>query len=367
VHVYSPPAASPTRRNHVRVLVTGAAGFIGSHIVDALIADGHDVVALDSLIDSVHYGPPDYLNPAAEFVHVDLRDGRAADAWAQGLDAVSHQAAKVGLETSFADAPEYVSQNAVGTAALLNVLESANFAGRFVLASSMVIYGEGVYGCVDHGEVRVAPRRAEDLDDGRFDPLCPTCGKRLRPMVVDEQRRADPRNVYAATKLHQENLCTVFGRNRRVPVTALRYHNVYGDRMPFDTPYAGVASIFRSALERGEAPRVFEDGEQLRDFISVEDVARANVMALTAERPPEGAFNVATGTPHSVGEMAVVLATAMDGPPPVITGEWRAGDVRHVFGSPQCAEVTFGWRASVSFSDGMRRFASQSLRGAPSP
>ena len=365
MHVYGQAPAAPAGYNLVRVLVTGAAGFIGSHIVDALIADGHDVVAFDSLMESVHSDLPDYINPAATLVTADLRDAGALDRWVPGIDAVSHQAAMVGLETSFADAPQYVSHNGVGTAALLSSLDAAGFEGRLVLASSMVVYGEGAYECREHGDVRIPPRRAEDLKAGRFDPPCPLCGESLRPAVVEEDRPVEPRNVYAATKLHQETLCAVFGRVRRVPVTALRYHNVYGDRMPFNTPYAGVASIFRSALEREEAPRVFEDGRQVRDFISVEDVARANVMALTALEPPEGAFNIATGEPHSVGEMATALADAMDGPTPVVTGEWRTGDVRHVFASPKHAEKTFGWRATVAFSDGMKRFATQAPRGAP--
>ena len=366
MHVHGEAPASPTGDNFMRVLVTGAAGFIGSHIVDALVADGHDVVAIDSLMESVHSRTPEYLNPAADFVSADIREVGALDRHLKGVDAISHQAAMVGLETSFADATKYVSHNGIGTAALLSSLDAAGFVGRFVLASSMVVYGEGAYECSDHGDVQVPPRRAENLEAGEFDPRCPQCGRALRPVVVEEHRTVDPRNVYAATKLHQEQLCTVFGRARGVPVTALRYHNVYGDRMPFNTPYAGVASIFRSELERGEPPRVFEDGRQLRDFISVEDVARANVIALTGSEPAEGPFNIATGEPHSVGEMATALAAAMGGAAPVVTGEWRAGDVRHVFASPRRAEKELGWRATVPFSDGMRRFAKQKLRGSPS-
>ena len=365
MHVHGKAPASPTGDDSMRVLVTGAAGFIGSHIVDALVADNHDVVGIDSLMESVHKRMPEYLNPAADFVSADIREPGALDRHVRGVDAITHQAAMVGLETSFADAKEYVSHNGVGTAALLSSLDAAGFSGRFVLASSMVVYGEGAYECPDHGDVQIPPRHAEDLAAGRFDPRCPECGKPLRPVVVEEQRAVDPRNVYAATKLHQEQLCTLFGRARGVPVTSLRYHNVYGDRMPFNTPYAGVASIFRSALERGESPRVFEDGRQLRDFISVEDVARANVIALTAPEPAKGPFNIATGEPHSVGEMAAALAAAIGGAAPVVTGEWRAGDVRHVFASPRRAEEELGWRPTVSFSDGMRRFAKQKLRGSP--
>ena len=182
-----------------------------------------------------------------------------------------------------------------------------------------------------------ADRAHDDLDAGRFEPRCPGCGRALAPQSVPEDAPLDPRSVYAATKLAQEHLCGAYARETGVPVTALRYHNVYGPRMPRDTPYAGVASIFRSAFAAGRAPRVFEDGGQRRDFVHVRDVARANVLALTAPEPVPGAFNVASGAPRTVLEMAQALAAACDAPPeaaPRVTGEWRAGDVRHIVASP---------------------------------
>ena len=171
---------------------------------------------------------------------------------------------------------------------LLRELARARFRGRLVLASSMVVYGEGRYACAEHGLVRPGPRLPADLDAGRFEPPCPRCGAALAPQSIPEDAPSDPRNVYAATKLHQEHLAAAFSRETGVPVTALRYHNVYGPRMPRDTPYAGVASIFASALAAGRAPRVFEDGGQLRDFVHVRDVARANVLALTADEAVPG-------------------------------------------------------------------------------
>ena len=179
-------------------------------------------------------------------------------------------------------------------------------------------------------------------------------------MAVSEDAPLDPRNVYAATKVAQEHLCAAFARETGATVTALRYHNVYGPRMPRDTPYAGVASIFRSALAAGRAPRVFEDGAQRRDFVHVRDVAAANVLALEADAP--GTFNVASGTPRTVGEMAEALARAIDGPAPEVTGEWRAGDVRHVFASPKRAATVLGFRAEEDFEAGMREFATAELR-----
>ncbi len=348
----------------MRILVTGGAGFIGSHVVDQLVDAGHDVLVVDALDPAAHGARPGYLNPGARYTWERVED---PDAWVRalpGVDAVCHQAAKVGLGVDFGDVRDYVASNDVGTAAGLWAMHRAGFAGRLVLASSMVVYGEGGYRCPAHGAVRPPPRAAADLDAGRFEPPCPTCGAPLEAIAIAEDAPPDPRNVYAATKLHQEHLCHAFGREHDVPVTALRYHNVYGPRMPRDTPYAGVASIFRSALAAGRAPRVFEDGRQRRDFVHVADVARANVLALTAPEPAPGAFNVASGTPHTVGEMAAALARAFGAgaPAPEVVGGYRLGDVRHVFASPARAAAVLGFRAEVAFEDGMREFAHAELR-----
>jgi dTDP-L-rhamnose 4-epimerase len=291
----------------MRILVTGGAGFIGSHIVDELIDDGHEVRALDLLLDSAHGAQPDYLNPAAEFVRGDVGDPAAVRDALAGVDAVCHQAAMVGLGLDLSDAPDYVRHNGLGTAVLLRELSARGFAGRLVLASSMVVYGEGRYACPEHGDVTPGPRRIEDLDAGRFEPGCPRC-----------------------------------------------------------TPDAGVASIFASSLAAGRSPRVFEDGGQLRDFVHVHDVARANVTALSAPDATAGAYNVASGTPRSVLAMATALAAAYgeDAPAPIITGQYRLGDVRHVFASPMCAHDVLGFDAREEFATGMAQFARSPLRGA---
>jgi dTDP-L-rhamnose 4-epimerase len=340
------------------VLVTGGAGFVGSHVVDALVAAGRGVTVLDSLHRRSHAAAPGYLNPDATYVRGDIRDADAVRAALRGVGAVSHQAAVVGLGAAFTDVVDYAAVNDLGTAVLLRELAAGRFDGRLVLASSMVVYGEGGYRCPRDGPVRPAPRTADAVAAGRFDPPCPRCGGPLDAEPVTEAAPAEPRNVYAATKLHQEHLCAAFERECGVPVAALRYHNVYGPRMPRDTPYAGVASIFRSALARGEAPRVTEDGRQLRDFVHVRDVARANVLALLADEPPRGAFNVASGEPRSVGDLARALAAAhAPAPEPVMTGDFRLGDVRHVFASPERAAHRLGFRARVPFAEGMRELA----------
>jgi dTDP-L-rhamnose 4-epimerase len=348
------------------ILVTGGAGFIGSHVVDALLAEGHEVRALDALLPAAHRERPGYLADGAEWLEGDLRDPEVAARAVAGVTAVSHQAAMVGLGVDLGDLPAYVGHNDLATAQLLRALALAGFAGRLVLASSMVVYGEGRYSCTLHGVVLPASRARDDLDAGRFEPRCPECGRALAPQTVPEDAPLDPRSVYAATKLAQEHLCGAYARETGVPVTALRYHNVYGPRMPRDTPYAGVASIFRSAFAAGRAPRVFEDGGQRRDFVHVRDVARANLIALTAPEAVSGAFNVASGTPRTVLEMAHALAAACDAPPvaaPRVTGEWRPGDVRPIVASPARARERLGFAAEEDFAAGMAEFAAAPLRG----
>jgi dTDP-L-rhamnose 4-epimerase len=345
------------------ILVTGGAGFIGSHVVDALLEHGRDVRVLDTLLEGAHREVPDYLDERAEWIEGDLRDPETAARAVAGVSAVSHQAAMVGLGTDIGDIADYVGHNDLGTASLLRALAETGFGGRLVLASSMVVYGEGRYACTRHGVVRAAAREPGDLDGGRFEPRCPACGEPLAPQPVPEDAPLDPRNVYAATKVAQEHLCSSFARETGVPFTALRYHNVYGPRMPRDTPYAGVASIFRSALASGGVPRVFEDGAQLRDFVHVRDVARANLIALTAAEPVAGAFNVGSGRPRTVLDMARAITGAVaPGREPVVTGDWRAGDVRHVFASVAAAADRLGFRAVEEFEAGMREFAAARLR-----
>jgi dTDP-L-rhamnose 4-epimerase len=336
----------------VRILVTGGHGFIGSHIVEALAASGHEVVVLDR--NPAWPGPDD--PPGGVEVQVgDLRDPAACRRAVAGVDAVCHQAAKVGLGVDFADVTGYVDDNGRGTAELLAALWDRSFAGRLVLAGSMVVYGEGRYRCPVHGDVAAGPRRPEDLDAGMFEPRCPVaaCGEPLAWTAVGEDSGPDPRNVYAATKLHQEHLCGLWAREAGATAVSLRYHNVYGPRLPVDTPYAGVAAIFRTEVLAGRPPRVTEDGGQMRDFVHVRDVAAANVAALTRPGVAPGPCNVGSGTPRSVGELAAAMSRLGGAPAPVVTGRWRLGDVRHVVASSERAATTLGFRAAVGFDDGV--------------
>jgi dTDP-L-rhamnose 4-epimerase len=339
----------------MRILVTGGAGFVGGHLVALLVGEGHEVAVVDRLLAS----HPSWarLPDGAVRLEGDLTDPDVAREAVRGVDAVSHQAARVGLGVSFDDVVDYVSDNDLATASLLRALWSERFTGRLVVASSMVVYGEGAYTCPVHGPVRPAARRPDDLGAGRFDPPCPRCGAPLSPGLIGEDAPLDPRNTYAATKVHTEHLAACFGRESGSPTIALRYHNVYGPYMPRDTPYAGVASIFRSALARGEAPSVHEDGGQRRDFVHVGDVARANLAALVAAPDVEGPFNVASGEVRSVLDLATTLADELGGPAPVVTGAWRTGDVRHVTASPARAERVLGLATEVSFDEGVRELA----------
>ncbi len=342
----------------VRVLLTGGAGFIGQHVLVELVRRGHEVRVLDSLRPDVHRDGGDAWRPpaGAEFVAGDVRDSAALDRAVAGVEAVVHLAAKVGLGVAIGDMPDYAASNDVGAAELLAAMARAQVK-RLTLASSMVVYGEGVGRCAEHGLVRPGPRLAENLKAGRFEPPCPACGRDLETALVSEDAPPDPRNAYATSKLAQEFYAANWARAAGGSVAALRYHNVYGPGMPRDTPYAGVAAIFTSLLRRGEAPRVFEDGGQRRDFVHVRDVAAATADA--CERHQEGvcAFNVGSGTPRTVGEMAGALATALDGPRPIITGEFRLGDVRHITADSAKLRAAFGWRPAVDFTDGMRELA----------
>ncbi len=342
----------------MRALVTGGAGFIGRQLVARLCDLGHEVVVLDRQAARV--------DPRAELVHGDLADPSVCAAAVRGVDVVSHQAARVGLGKDPTDLPLYAADNDLGTANLLAALWEVGFSGRLVLASSMVVYGEGRYRCPAHGQVRPAGRQPADLDAGRFEAPCPECRGPLAWELVPESAPFDPRSGYAATKAAQEHLVSAWAREAGVPVVALRYHNVYGPGLPRDTPYAGVAAIFLSSLLRGEAPMVFEDGGQARDFVHVADVAAANLLALTdpsAAQPGELVpLNVGSGRAVTILEVARSLSRALGGAAPVVNGRWRPGDVRHVVADSAAATRVLGFRAQVSLDEGLAELA-----GAPAP
>ncbi len=321
----------------MRVLLTGGAGFIGSAVARELSTQQHDVVVYDRAAD-----------PRNDILDLD----RVQQAGA-GAEVIIHLAAKVGLGVDLDDLDDYVRINDLGTAVVLRAAAKIG-CPRVVYASSMVVYGEGAYTCAEHGSGSVPPRRRADLDRGRFDPRCERCGRALVPGLVPESAALDPRNVYAATKAHGEQLLDIWCRETGGTAAALRFHNVYGPGMPRNTPYAGVASLFRSSLEHGLAPQVFEDGRQRRNFVHVDDVARAVVAASFVDLAA-GLTAVNIGSPMitTVGEMAALLSDVLQGPRPVITGRYRLGDVRHITADCTAAETVLSWRARTSLAEGV--------------
>ena len=350
--------------SRMRVLITGGAGFVGSHVADLMAERGHEVLLLDNLLPKAHGStePPAWTRDH-DLVLGDVRDHDLLSSLLPRVDLVCHQAAVVGHGLDPSDAPEYASHNDYGTAVLLAAMHVAGL-HRLVLASSMVVYGEGRYACAEHGIVRPGPRVQSDIDAGNYEPPCPTCAAPLESLLVPEDAPIDPRSTYAATKAAQEYLASTWARQTGGHVWALRYHNIYGPRMPRDTPYAGVASLFRSALERGEAPTVLEDGNQRRDFVHVNDIALANALACEAPGTPGTLtpLNICSGPPHTVGDMARTLAAACDGPPPKIVGGARPADVRHVVAGPAAARTLLGFHARTDFETGIREFATAPLR-----
>ncbi|WNG82807.1 NAD-dependent epimerase/dehydratase family protein [Mycobacterium sp. ITM-2016-00316] len=342
----------------MRVLLTGAAGFIGSRIWARLADAGHDVVAVDVMLPAAHR---DGAEPPPHCRLLDIRDTDAVAGLLDGVDVVCHQAAVVGAGVNAADAPSYGSHNDYGTTVLLAAMFAAG-CSRLVLASSMVVYGQGGYDCPEHGPVEPLPRSRADLDSGVFDHRCPIGGEPLQWRLVGEDAPLKPRSLYAASKTAQEHYALAFNDSVGGSVVALRYHNVYGPGMPRDTPYSGVAAIFRSQLEAGGVPKVYEDGGQMRDFVHVDDVAAANVAAVEANLGGFTAFNVSSGRPVSILDVATRLSEARNAPAPVVTGQYRNGDVRHIVADPARAAELLGFRAAVDPHDGLAEFAFAPLR-----
>ncbi len=342
----------------MRVLLTGAAGFIGSRVGAALGAAGHEVIGVDLLLPAAH-GPNSELPPGCR--RVDVRDADALAPLLAGVDLVCHQAAMVGAGVNAADAPAYGGHNDLATTVLLAEMFAAGVR-QLVLASSMVVYGQGGYACPQHGPVEPMPRLRADLEAGAFEHRCPLGGEALQWQLVGEDAPLRPRSLYAASKTAQEHYALAWSESTGGSVVALRYHNVYGPGMPRDTPYSGVAAIFRSSIEKGVPPQVFEDGGQMRDFVHVDDVAAANVAA-TAERDGFIAVNICSGQPISIREVAAALCDARaDGLAPEVTGQYRSGDVRHIVADPARAAQTLDFRASIAPRDGLRDFAFAPLR-----
>jgi dTDP-L-rhamnose 4-epimerase len=338
------------------VLVTGGAGFIGSHLADELLGHGYRVRVLDTLVDQVHGdGRPDYLDPEVEVCEGDVRDPDAVRRALKGIDAVAHFAARVGVGQSMYELVEYTGANTVGTAVLLEAILDRPV-GKLLVASSMSVYGEGAYETAD-GVPVAAERTAAQLDRGEWE-LTDERGRPLRPVPTPETKQPALASVYALTKYDQERLCLMFGAAYDVPAVALRFFNTYGTRQALSNPYTGVLAIFASRLLNGKPPLVYEDGLQRRDFVSVSDVSRACRLALESDRADGHAINVGTGHGVSVLDVADKLARVLDADVEAeVNGKFRAGDIRHCFADGSLARELLGFEADVELERGMAELA----------
>lgn len=348
------------------ILVTGGAGFIGSHVVDRLLARGDRVRVLDDLDPQVHGEgthregpdrPPAYLDPAAEFMHGSVCDRAAVERACDGVDAVIHLAAAVGVGQSMYRVEHYTRTNTVGTAVLLETLAERPI-GKLVVASSMSIYGEGLYTRADGGRVDDATRRRDALEAGAWEPL-DGHGRPLDAVPTPEDKHPALASVYALSKYDQERLCLVMGEAYGIPTVALRFFNAYGPRQALGNPYTGVLAIFAARYLNGNPPLIFEDGHQRRDFVSVHDVARACLLALDSGRAAGEAINIGSGQPRSVREVAVAMGRVMgrEHIKPEITGEYRVGDIRHCYADIRRARELLGYAPRVAFEDGLDELA----------
>lgn len=350
------------------VLVTGGAGFVGSHLVDALLQRGDRVRVLDSLDPQAHEGGvAAHLSRDAELLVADLRDSAATGRALDGVEIVFHQAGMVGNGQSMYQIRRYVDANGCGTAVLLEqAIRRRDTVRRVVAASSMVVYGEGAYSCAEHGVVVPGLRRQQDLQRGMWEPRCPRCAHTLDAVPTDEDQPLHPTSPYAISKRDCEELVLVTGAAHGLETVALRYLNVYGSRQALSNPYTGVAAIFATQLLSGRRPVVFEDGLQRRDFVHVSDVVRANLLAAESPRAVGHALNVGTGDSMTILDLARQLAALLGHDvEPDVTGSFRAGDIRHCWADVARARELLGFAATADRDAALRQLASWVLDQAP--
>lgn len=337
------------------ILVTGGAGFIGSHLVDELLARGQDVRVLDAFVQQVHGSNPYQLPSDVDVIQGDVRDRTVVDKALENVEVVFHDAAEVGVGQSMYEIERYVGGNTFGTATLLEaIVARRNQIRKLIVASSMSIYGEGAYRCERCGPATPALRPLTQLESRDWEMHCPACGSNLQPVVTSEAKPLDPASVYAVTKQDQEQLCIIVGRAYGIPTVALRYFNVYGTRQALSNPYTGVAAIFSSRLLNGQPPLVYEDGLQSRDFTHVKDIVQANLKAMESDAANFQAINVGTGVSTSVVRVAQLLADGLGvSIEPIVVGRFREGDIRHCFADITRARELLGYEPTISLEQGI--------------
>ncbi len=339
------------------VLVTGGAGFIGSHLVDALVRDGYRVRILDSLADEVHQGiVPEYLNPDAEFVRGDVCDPEAVEKALDGIDAVYHLAAELGLGRSMYQVRRFVTGNDLGTAVLLEeLIKRREQIKKLIVASSMSLYGEGPYRCESCEKTYFPELRSESsLAAKNWEFECEGCGSELVAIGTPESKPLNPTSVYAVGKQVQEQYSLIIGRAYKIPTVAFRYFNVYGPRQALSNPYTGACAIFSSRLLNDQSPLIYEDGLQTRDFVSVHDIVRANLLALNSDGADYQVLNVGTGRANTIRSIAEVIAKGLGkNIEPEVSGQFREGDIRHCIADISKARTSLGYEPTVRLEDGI--------------
>ncbi|HEY9206278.1 MAG TPA: NAD-dependent epimerase/dehydratase family protein [Candidatus Methanoperedens sp.] len=337
----------------MKILVTGGAGFIGSHLVDEIVKK-HDVVVYDNLEPQVHKNIPEYLNNNAVFIKEDIRNRTELKDAISDSEVIFHEAAMVGIGQSMYQIERYIDVNIMGTAKLLDILANDEHdVKKLIVASSMSIYGEGKYECSECGIVYPPMRSNEQLKKREWEMKCPSCGRFVKPVPTDEGKPLQPTSIYAISKKNQEEMCLVVGRTYGIPTVALRYFNIYGPRQALSNPYTGVCAIFSSRIKNDKPPIIFEDGLQTRDFVSVHDIVRANLHVMEKSKADYEVFNVGTGKPVSIFDIASSLSKLYrKALKPKIVNEYRSGDIRHCYADNSKLK-RLGFKPSVTFEDGM--------------
>jgi len=339
-----------------KILVTGGAGFIGSHIVDELIAQGHAVRILDNLDPQAHKNKkPSYLHPEVEFINGDICNVDVIKKALEDIEVIHHHAAAVGIGKSMYEITHFVKVNNLGTAKLLDfIVNQKNNVQKIIVAASNTAYGEGAYSC-SCGRRRPGFRPEEQMKQGKWEIICENCGEEMKPVGVTEEDSFNPSSIYALSKMDQEYMVHIIGKTYGIPSVALRYFNVYGPRQSLSNPYTGVAAIFMSRLKNNKPPQIFEDGLQTRDFVSVKDIVQANVLALDKNAANYETFNVGTGDIYTILKLSEILANIFGKDiKPKITYKFRKGEIRHCFADISKIKNKLGYAPKINFEDGMK-------------
>ncbi len=340
-----------------KILVTGGAGFVGSHLVDQLVKKGHEVKILDNLDDQVHPGGgcPDYLNKHVEFIHGDVRDYELFKKTIQNTEIIFHKAAVVGVGQSQYQIKKYMDSNVGGTANLLDIIvNNKNHVEKIILAASMSSYGEGRYECPNCGKISPETRDIIQLQLKKWEHICKRCNSTILPLQTDEEKLLKCNSIYAQSKKDQEEMALTIGKAFGIPMVSLRYFNIFGPRQSLSNPYTGVVAIFVSRLKNNNPPVIYEDGMQTRDFVSVWDIVQANLLAMEKEEANYKVFNVGTGKSVTIKKVAETVSELLDkNIKPDITNSFRKGDIRHCYADITKIQQELGYSPRVSFEEGM--------------